>query len=142
MSGDDRLIFLLATVQGAVKKHANKALAKAGVRITAAQSGILFLLQQRDRRMMSELGKILGIENSAMTSLVDRLEKSGFVTRQPDPADRRALLICATPAGLEEIEKATPIIRQINDAIKSGLSEHEIEVFKKVLDRILKRFKG
>jgi DNA-binding MarR family transcriptional regulator len=142
MSRDDRLIFLLSTAQQALKKHANKLLAAEGVQITIAQSGVLFLLKQRDRRMISELGRILGIENSAMTGLVDRLEKSGFVTRVMDPADRRALLICATPAGLKEVEKAKPIIRRVNDAIKTGFSENEIEVLKKVLVEIMQKFKG
>jgi len=77
-----------------------------------------------------------------MTGLVDRLEKSGFVTRVADPTDRRALLICVTRAGLEEVEKANPIIRRVNDEIKTGFSEHEVEAFRNVLDGILKRFKG
>ena len=141
MSRDDRLIFLLSTAQQVLKKHANKLLAAEGVQITIAQSGVLFLLKQQDRRMISELGRILGIENSAMTGLVDRLEKSGFVTRVMDPADRRALLICATLAGLEEIEKAKPIIRRVNEAIKTGFSEHEIDVLKRVLADI-SEFKG
>ena len=141
MSQDDRLIFLLSTAQQAVMRRANKILAAEGVRITVAQSGILFLLKQQDRRMISELGRILGIENSAMTGLVDRLEKSGIVTRVVDPADRRALLICATPAGLDEVEKAKPIIRRVNEAIKTGFSEHEIDVLKRVLADI-SEFKG
>ena len=140
MNGDDRLIFLLATAQQAVKKHANKTLAAEGVRITIAQSGVLFLLKRRDRRMISEIGKILGIENSAMTGLVDRLEKSGFVIRVTDPADRRASLISATHAGLDEAAKAKPVIRRINATIKTGFSENEIEVFRSVLGSIMRTF--
>jgi MarR family transcriptional regulator, organic hydroperoxide resistance regulator len=141
MNRDDRLIFLLSTVQQAVKNYTNKALAAEGVRITVAQSGILFLLKQQDRQMISELGKLLGIENSAMTGLVDRLEKSGFVRRAVDPADRRALLLCATLEGLAEVEKAKPIIKRVNDAVKEGLSEDEVQVLKGVLDGIVKKFK-
>ena len=141
MSRDDRLIFLLLTAQQALKNHTNRSLAAEGVRITVAQSGILFLLKRQDRRMISELGRILGIENSAMTGLVDRLEKSGFVKRVADPADRRALLICVTPEGLEEVEKAKPIIRGVNDSIKADFPKHEIDGFKSVLNGILSRFK-
>jgi DNA-binding MarR family transcriptional regulator len=142
MSTDHKLIFLLTVVQQGVKNYTNNALAAEGVRITLAQSGVLFLLERQDRRMMSEIGKILGIENSAMTGLIDRLEKSDYVTRTTDPDDRRALLICATPAGLEEAQKAKTVIRSVNDEIKSGLSEHQIEVFSRVLDGLSKKFKG
>ncbi len=34
---------------------------------------------------MSEMGQVIGVDNSAMTRLVDRLEKSGLVKRQIDP---------------------------------------------------------
>ncbi len=142
MKRDDRLIFLLSVAHQAVRNYVNKALAAEGVRLTLAQSGVLFLLKQQDRRKMSTIGKILGIENSAMTGLIDRLEKSGFVNRQSDPDDRRALLINATPAGLEEACKAIPVIREVNEAIKSACHEHELEGFKRVLDELLKQFKG
>jgi len=142
MTKGDRLLFLLSVAQQAVRNHTNKALAAEGVRVTLAQSGVLFLLQQQDRRMMSEIGKILGIENSAMTGMIDRLEKSGFVTRRTDPEDRRALLICVTPEGLEEAEKAKPVIRRVNEAIRSGCNEHDLEGFKRVIEEILKQFKG
>jgi len=142
MTKDDRLLFLLSVAQQAVRNHTNKALAAEGVRVTLAQSGVLFLLKQQDRRMMSEIGKILGIENSAMTGMIDRLEKSGFVTRQTDPEDRRALLICVTAAGLEEADRAKPVIRRVNEAIRSSCGEQDLEGFKRVIDEILKQFKG
>jgi DNA-binding MarR family transcriptional regulator len=141
MKPDHRLLFLLSTAQQAVRNYTNRVLSAEGVRITVAQSGILFLLKREDRRKISEIGKILDIENSAMTGLADRLERSGFVRRLTDPADRRALLLSITPSGLEEVEKAKPIIRRINDAIKEGFSEHEIECFKTVLDGIVGKFK-
>ena len=141
MSRDDRLIYLLSIAQQAVKNHTNRALAAAGVRITVAQSGILLLLKHQDRERISELGRILAIENSAMTGLLDRLERSGFVKRVADPADRRIVLICLTPAGMEEAEKAKSIIRRINDEIKAGFLDREIEGFKSVLEGILDKFK-
>jgi len=77
-----------------------------------------------------------------MTGMIDRLEKSGFVTRQTDPEDRRALLICVTAAGLEEADRAKPVIRRVNEAIRSSCGEQDLEGFKRVIDEILKQFKG
>ncbi len=142
MKRDDRLIFLLSVAHQAVRNHVNKALTAEGVRLTLAQSGVLFLLKQQDGRSMSAIGKALGIENSGMTGLIDRLEKAGFVTRRADPDDRRALLICATPAGLEEADRAKPVIRQVNEAIKSACHEHELEGFRRVIGELLNQFKG
>ncbi|MFI6512247.1 MarR family winged helix-turn-helix transcriptional regulator [Streptosporangium sp. NPDC050855] len=38
----------------------------------------------------------LGFGASAITALVDRLERAGYVRRVPDPADRRRVLVTAT----------------------------------------------
>ncbi len=47
----------------------------------------------------SELALLLGISRGAATRLVDGLEHAGFAHREPDPRDRRAVLIAPTPTG-------------------------------------------
>ncbi len=39
----------------------------------------------------------LGLTSGSVTALIDRLAARGFVTRAPDPADRRGVLVAATP---------------------------------------------
>ncbi len=46
-----------------------------------------------------DLGQRLGLTSGSVTALLDRLSKSGFVTRAQHPDDRRSLLATATPAG-------------------------------------------
>jgi DNA-binding MarR family transcriptional regulator len=41
-----------------------------------------------------------------MTSRLDRLERAGLVERNPDPADRRAILVRLTPVGQERATRA------------------------------------
>ncbi|TDD26691.1 MarR family transcriptional regulator [Kribbella turkmenica] len=48
---------------------------------------------------MTELSRILSIERSSLTSMVDRLERRDLVTRIPHPTDRRACHINLTPVG-------------------------------------------
>lgn len=47
----------------------------------------------------SELAVMLGISRGAATRLVDALEHAGLAHREPDPRDRRAVLIAPTPTG-------------------------------------------
>lgn len=140
MVTDDRLIFLVFSAQQKLRMHLNQALAASGIRVTAAQAGILFLLRQRDGRTMSELSQILGIDNSTMTGLTDRLEKAGFLRRLPSPGDRRASHIHITPQGQEEAQRAKTLVRRVNEDIKAGFSEHEIAVFKRVLNGFFEKF--
>ncbi len=140
MKSDDRLIYLLSMAKQALIDYTNKALLKEEVKLTIAQAGILFMLKQKNLCMMSELGQVYNIDNSAVTRLIDRLENNGLVERQVPPENRRAILIHITPRGLEEADKAKKVIKTINEEIKKGFTPEEIESYKKVLNGILEKF--
>jgi DNA-binding MarR family transcriptional regulator len=55
---------------------------------------------------MTELSRILSIERSSLTSMVDRLERRDLVARIPNPADRRACHIELTTAGKDLAHEA------------------------------------
>jgi DNA-binding MarR family transcriptional regulator len=59
---------------------------------------------------MTELSRILSIERSSLTSMVDRLERRDLVARVANPADRRACRIELTAAGKD-------LAHQCHDAI-------------------------
>lgn len=141
MSNDDRLIYLLSIAQQALKDHTNRTLSDKGGKVTLAQAGILFLLKEKDGRYMSEMGQAIGVDNSAMTRLVDRLEKAGLVKRQIDPANRRAIAILLTPLGREEAVGALSVIKRINDEIRKDYSTAEVDAFKRILGGILQKYK-
>ncbi|MBU2510596.1 MarR family transcriptional regulator [bacterium] len=139
MQNDDRLLFFLSKAQHKLEAFLKKSLLSQNIKITAVQSGILFLLKRRSHTM-TELSKELSIDNSAITGLVDRLEKSGFAERKINPDDRRTFLISITPQGFDEINRAKVIIRRVNEQIKEGFSEEEMDIFKRVLDRFFTKF--
>lgn len=142
MAEDDRLIYLISMAHLALRTRIHGLLAAEGVRLTVPQATVLFLLKEKDGRMMSELGQVLGVDNSAMTGLVDRLEKAEFVRREAKREDRRALLIRITQAGLDEAARAADVIRGVNEKIKAGFKAAQIEAFKEVLGGILEEFKS
>lgn len=139
---DDRLLFMMSKASHVLKLYLKNEFAAAGVRISPAQMGVLFLLRQKDRRMMTELSAALSVDNSAVTGLVDRLEQLGLVKREESPGDRRKYVIAATRAGLEEADRAGRVAARVNASIRDAFSEQEIRVFKKVLDGIYMKFGG
>lgn len=52
---------------------------------------------------LSVAGAGSGFGTGAVTHMIDRLEKAGYVRRMPDPRDRRRVLVEALPPGLERI---------------------------------------
>ncbi|HEY4103583.1 MAG TPA: MarR family transcriptional regulator [Polyangiaceae bacterium] len=45
------------------------------------------------------LAELTGLSTGAITGVVDRLERAGFVSRAPDPQDRRKVVITGCPQG-------------------------------------------
>lgn len=140
MPPDDRLIYLLFTAQQKLRTYLKKMMTKENVRVTTAQAGILFLLKQKDGRTMSELSQILSIDNSTITGLVDRLEKTGLVRRNASPHDRRASHVFVNPQGIEEVDKAKRVIRMVNQEIKNGFSAEELDSFNRILRSFFHKF--
>jgi MarR family transcriptional regulator, organic hydroperoxide resistance regulator len=138
----DRLIYLISMAQLALRTRINTLFSGAGLRVTLPQATVLFLLTEKDCRMMSELGRVIGVDNSAMTGLVDRLEKAGLVRREAKREDRRALLIRITPEGRSEAARAAKIIGGVNEKIQEGFEAGQIEALKEVLLGLIGRFKS
>lgn len=51
----------------------------------------------------ADIGALLGLKSSSVTVMLDRLTVSGHVTRRPHPADRRSVVVVATPGADEEV---------------------------------------
>ncbi|MFZ8756080.1 MarR family winged helix-turn-helix transcriptional regulator [Microbacterium sp. HMH0099] len=51
----------------------------------------------------SELTRYLGVSTASTTAIIDRLEKTGHVTRVPHPTDRRSIHVVATAASDAEV---------------------------------------
>ena len=74
------------------------------------------------------LAEITGLSTSAVTSVVDRLERRGFVTRARDAKDRRKVLI--RPTGTHD-EEAAEIFAQVAARLQSvlaGYSDADLEL--------------
>ena len=138
---DDRLMFLLFTAQQKLRNYLNQSLQEDNVRITVPQAGILFLLKGRENRTMSEIGQLLNLDNSTVTGLADRLEKAGYVTREPNPGDRRAWHLHLTAQGRGEAQKASRVVGRVNAEVKAGISEQDMDAFKRVLNGFSKKFR-
>jgi DNA-binding MarR family transcriptional regulator len=70
--------------------------------VTEAQFNVLMLLrhQGEDGALdQTALGRMLVVNRSNVTGLVDRMEKAGLVVRSPDPTDRRVKQVSLTARG-------------------------------------------
>jgi DNA-binding MarR family transcriptional regulator len=77
---------------------------------------LLWAVYRRPLRV-NELAREVVLSATAMSRFVDRVEAAGYVRREPDPADRRALQITITDAGVDLLRQMWPIYSR-------GIHEH------------------
>lgn|SRR5690242_13835768 len=99
---------------------------------------LIELAEATDRRLrMHELAKAVVLSRSGLTRLVDRLEKEGLLTRQPDPADRRGSFAVITEKGLTALHKAWPIYAEgIVNHFARHLDDSEAKFLTEILGRM------
>lgn len=99
---------------------------------------LLALWEAPDHRLrLNELARAVVLSRSGLTRLVDRLEKAGFVRREPCPNDRRGAYAVLTPEGRAAQRRAWPTYaRGIVVHFARHLSEEESTVMATALARV------
>jgi len=105
------------------------------VNLTPPQFQTLRLLWENDRQPFKDLAASLGCKRPTMTGVVDTLEKNGLVMRQPNPSDRRSLLVTLTQKG-RDLEGSTPDLDRIYATCCVGLSIDEFEQLGSLLEKL------
>ncbi len=73
------------------------------------------------------LADLMGMTTGAVTRLVDRLERDGFVRREPDPADRRRIVVHVVPERIEAITQYYESMGRRWQEQVAGYSDGELE---------------
>ena len=105
------------------------------INLTPPQFQTLRLLWEQDGQPFKDLAEANGCTRPTMTGIVDTLEKNGLVSRQPNPEDRRSLLVTLTEKG-RDLEGSTPDLERIYDSCCAGLSEGEYHQFGLLLEKL------
>jgi MarR family transcriptional regulator, transcriptional regulator for hemolysin len=105
-------------------------------RVSPAQFLALAHLTALGPLSQKDLSNLLSITPATTVRLVDRMERDGWVTRQPDPDDGRANRVVLTKEALKVWEEASQIARALLNQAYRGIHSAEIEAVKRVLERV------
>ncbi len=94
------------------------------------------------RRSPGQLAAEMGLSSGAMTNRLDRMEAAGLIRRQPDPSDRRGILVELTDAGWQSWQTSTDAQATKEALIASALSPEEKQELNALLRRFLKSFEA
>jgi len=83
----------------------------------------------------SELARHAGMHPATMTGILDRLERGGWIGRDRDPSDRRAVVVRVKPQRAAEVIRLYSRMNASMDQICAGYDEKELEVLADFLQR-------
>ncbi|KVG65746.1 MarR family winged helix-turn-helix transcriptional regulator [Burkholderia pseudomultivorans] len=108
--------------------------------ITGTQASMLFMIAVGKCSTAAELAREYGIDASAVTRLLDRVEKRGLLSRVRSIEDRRVVRLELTDEGRALAERLPPIFRSVLDQLLDGFTPEEVGFLKSMLRRILSNY--
>jgi len=108
-------------------------LAHASVQVSRTEANVMRALAERPRRI-TELAYAEGVTQPAMTLLVKRLEERGWLERDVDPSDRRAVLASLTPAGGVAFDRLRAEYRALLHEEMATLPDEDVAALARAVD--------
>jgi DNA-binding MarR family transcriptional regulator len=122
-----------------VNEDMNRTLPKDG--LTPSRAHLVWELLHRGPSTQRVLADALRVSARTITGLIDGLEATGFVTREPHPADRRAILVTFTPHGRAIADKMLADQRTFADILFDGMPHQRFDGLVEGLDDVLERLR-
>lgn len=85
-----------------------------------------------------DIEELLKIRRSTATGMLNTLEKKGLIRRKPVSYDARLKKLEITPEGILFSNKAVECIYDVENQVRSGLTDEELETFFNLLSKIKK----
>ncbi|EWM10896.1 MarR family winged helix-turn-helix transcriptional regulator [Kutzneria sp. 744] len=114
----------------AIQQELFTTLAAQGFEDLLPRHGAVLAYLDSDGVRATDLSRLSGQHKQVIGTMVDELEGLGYVERRPDPADRRAKLVCPTERGLAQMRAADKIMNSIQDRHARRLGREAFTQFK------------
>jgi DNA-binding MarR family transcriptional regulator len=101
--------------------------------VTPGEAHILAALAGSGSATVAELHQALAHRRSTLTSILDRLESRGLVTRRISETDRRSVVITATRNGLVAARKIHRELRRIESQVLAAVDARDADAFERVI---------
>lgn len=98
---------------------------------------IRYFYENRDKDIFQrDFEARFSIRRSTATNMLKLMEKNGIITRESVDYDARLKKIVLTEKAIEMHKKATKNIELIENTLKKGITQQELDTFYNVIDKI------
>ena len=101
-----------------------------------AQGRILYVLWQEDGVTIKIISEKSGLAITSLTTMLERMEKNGLISRKTDEADKRKTLLFLTDKAKELKEAYDSVSNEMGNIYYRDFTDKEILQFEEYLNRI------
>jgi len=130
----EEVLIALRQIIRAISIHSKKLVRNYG--LTGPQIFSLKEINKYKKLPVSVLANKVSLSNATVTSILDRLAKHGYITRNKDITDRRKVLVQITIEGQKIFSKAPPLLQESFSAKFNRLEDWEQTLMISTLQRI------
>lgn len=109
MNDYDEILIALRRITRAIDLHSKKLMATSG--LTSPQILVLQTLRKHGTMSASALAKEIMLSQATVTTILERLEKSGLIHRVRSETDKRVVQISLTASGAERLDSAPELLQ-------------------------------
>ncbi len=111
--------------------------------ITTKQAKVLSYLvhHQGEDILQKDIEDVFFLRSSTVTSVMQNLEKAGFIERYTNKTDKRMKRILVTAKGYEAFEHCQRIVEELDLFVSSNWTKEEKEEFFRLLETIVEKLK-
>lgn len=96
--------------------------------LTGPQGSLVGILSHHGAMKISDLSEKMGLSNSTVSGIVDRLEKQGIVERLRSSKDRRVVQVDVTAQYKNKVKNKFEIIEERLEEIMNQASDEEVKI--------------
>lgn len=105
--------------------------------LTEARMRVVWELgHAREAMTQRQLADELDVSPRNVTTLIDSLEATGFVSRMAHPTDRRAIVVVLTPKGKQSFARLDTDMTEFADRLLGDLGREDLDTFRRILDSV------
>jgi len=126
--------YLLAYAFTVTTQRADRELRRHG--LTIRQLGLLAQLREEPELTTSELARQLGVSRQSLHEMINGLEQTAYLRREPGASGRTRRLVL-TPRAEQLLTRLSGPLLQLEDELVAGMSQAEIQTLRRSLQRFL-----
>lgn len=126
------LLYLIKQLELAVRARLDEVLRP--VEVTPTQYTALTVLSRRSGLTAAELARNAFVTAQSAAGLIGSLETRGLISRSPDPADRRRLVIRLTTGGRELLDRVEDEVVAVERQLLSALTPAEGQALRRYVN--------